>query len=161
MYHRSLKHETADTLSRFKLNLKNSLTGLTVLKSLPSVVFFNSVRYSYWATSETYALHIPSGGLTDSDALPDSVLYPIPGNDDAFGSLYFFNKLVAKMVLISKMSRIGDAYIKFWTHYMDQYIRLVEEKLRRVRKRRRKRFYLLRAERRARRWRKRYGTNRA
>lgn len=113
MYHRSLKYKNDKGLSRFKLNLKNSLRGLTVLKSLPSVVFFNSVKHSYWATGETYALHIPSAGITDSDALPDSVLYPIPGNDDAFGSIYFLNKLVAKMVLISKIETMLKAYKAF------------------------------------------------
>ena len=113
MYYRLLKYKQDSCLSRFKLNLKNSLKGLSVLKSLPSVVFFNSVRHSYWATGEAYALHIPAGGVTDSDALPDSILYPIPGNDDAFGSIYFLNKLVAKMVLITKILLMLKTYTKF------------------------------------------------
>lgn len=113
MYQHSLKYKNVGVLSRFKLNLRSSLKGLAVLKSLPSVVFFNSVKHSYWATGEAYALHIPSGGLTDSDALPDSVLYPIPGNDDAFGSIYFSNKLISKMVLISKMEIMLVAHHKF------------------------------------------------
>jgi ribosomal protein S2 len=49
-------------------------------------------------------LRIPSGSVTDSDALPSDVLYPIPGNDAAFGSIYFLNQLVAKTVLISKIN---------------------------------------------------------
>lgn len=113
MFHRLLKYKNDNKLSRFKLNLKNSLRGLAVLKSLPSVVFFNSVKHSYWATGETYALHIPSAGITDSDALPDSVLYPIPGNDDAFGSVYFMNKLLAKMVLVSKIETMLKVYKSF------------------------------------------------
>ena len=47
MYHRLLKYNRDSALSRFKLNLKNSLKGLARLKSLPAVVFFNSVRHSY------------------------------------------------------------------------------------------------------------------
>lgn len=112
MHHRLLKYRQDTHLSKFKLNLKNSLKGLSVLKSLPSVVFFNSVKHSYSATGETYALHIPAGGVTDSDALPDSILYPIPGNDDAFGSVFFLNKLVAKMVLISKILLMLKTYTK-------------------------------------------------
>lgn len=87
-----------------------------ILRALPAVIFFNSVKHSYCATGEAYALHIPSGGVTDSDALPDSVLYPIPGNDDAFGSLYFLNKLIAKMVLLSKI----ETMLKFYTTFCEK-----------------------------------------
>lgn len=47
MYNRLLKYKNDTSLSRFKLNLKNSLRGLVTLKSLPAVIFFNSVRHNY------------------------------------------------------------------------------------------------------------------
>lgn len=139
MYHKTLKNVSSDRLSRFKLNLKNFLQGFTFLKSLPSVAFFNSVRNSYWATGEAYAMRIPAGGVTDTDSLPDSVLYPIPGNDDAFGSLFFLNKLVAKVVLISKMTRMFVAYNKFCVDFIERTIKVFESRIRRLKRRRRER----------------------
>jgi ribosomal protein S2 len=62
---------------------------------------------------EVYALFIPTVGITDSDALPHSVLYPVPGNDDAFGSIFFFNQLAAKAVLVSKILRLNKKYTEF------------------------------------------------
>lgn len=123
MYHRVLKKKDSQSLSRFQVNLKSSLQGLAVLKSLPSVIFFNSVKSSYWATGEAYALHIPSAGITDTDAIPNSVLYPIPGNDDAFGSVYFLNKLVAKLILITKIEAMVKLYSTFCNNLMQWSLR--------------------------------------
>jgi len=58
-------------------------------------------------------LLIPAGGITDTDSSPSSLLYPIPGNDDAFGSIYFLNRLIAKVVLISKMAIMLRLYTEF------------------------------------------------
>lgn len=113
MYYRTLKYRTDASLSRFQINLRNSLRGFVTLKALPAVVFFNSVRCSYWATSEAAALRIPSAGITDTDSVPSSILYPLPGNDDAFGSIFFLNKLVAKVTLISKIEKMLVSYNKF------------------------------------------------
>jgi small subunit ribosomal protein S2 len=103
-YNTLLRGKEASSLTRYKWNLKQSLDGLQTLNSLPGVVFFNSTKNNFWGTREAYSLRIPSGAVTDSDALPSDVLYPIPGNDDAFGSIYFLNQLVAKTILISKIN---------------------------------------------------------
>lgn len=113
MYYRLLKYKKEAYLTRFKINLKNSLNGLMILKSLPSAICFNSVRHNYWGTGESYALHIPAGGITDTDAAPHSVMHPLPGNDDAFGAVFFLNQLVAKTVLISKIVAMLKAYEEF------------------------------------------------
>lgn len=79
---------------------------------------------------ESYAMHIPSGGITDTDALPHSVLFPIPGNDDAFGSIFFFNQLVAKTTLIAKISSLLVNYRKF---SVQAEIKILKHKLRKLR----------------------------
>lgn len=139
MYAYRLKHRDPRSLSKFKLNLKNFLKGFTFLRGLPSAIFFNSVKHSYWATGESYAMRIPSGGVTDTDALPDSVMYPIPGNDDAFGSVFFFNKLIAKVVLISKMRRTISVYGKFLDGQFKRRVKLTARRA--ARRRRRRRFF--------------------
>ena len=103
MFSTKLRNAAIADLSSFKYNLKRSLQGLSNLRSLPGCVFFNSAKRSFWGTGEAYALRIPSGGVTDTDTLPTDLFYAIPGNDDAFGSFYFFNQLVAKTILIAKV----------------------------------------------------------
>lgn len=142
MYHRLLKFKADSVLPQVKLNLKNLLRGLCLLKALPSVIFFNSVRHSTWASGEAHALLIPAGGITDTDASPRSLLYPIPGNDDAFGSVYFLNRLVAKVILISKISVMLDVYTEFCSDWQQWSKRLEKRRLWRKRKRQRKRKFI-------------------
>lgn len=46
MYHRLLGTASNQSLGSFKSNLKNSLSGLAFLHSLPSLIFVNSVKLS-------------------------------------------------------------------------------------------------------------------
>lgn len=113
MYCFKLRHKKGHELTRFKLNLKNSLKGMDVLNSPPTLIFFNSVMRSYSATQEAHAMEIAAGGVTDTDALPDALLYPIPGNDDSFASLFFLNRLLSKTVVISKIRAMLLMYTDF------------------------------------------------
>jgi ribosomal protein S2 len=115
-------------LSRSKLRLKHTLGGLTDLRALPGVVFFNSARASTWGSGETFALHIPAAGIIDTDACPPSLLYFIPGNDAAFGSVLFANQLLAKTILISKMMTMVKVYQNFCDKLKLQALRLARRK---------------------------------
>ena len=66
-------------------------------------MYKRQVKHSQWGTGEARAMFVPSGGVIDTDAYPSSIMFPIPGNDDAFGAIYFLNRLVAKVVLIAKI----------------------------------------------------------
>lgn len=112
MYERLLSLRADSSLSRFSLNLKRSLRGLFLLKSFPGLSFFNSVKNSYWGAGEAYAMFVPSGGVVDTDAYPHSIMFPIPGNDDAFGSIFFLNRLVAKTVVLAKIATMVSRYTK-------------------------------------------------
>lgn len=112
MYERLLSFKNDSTLSRFQLNLKRSLRGLFLLKSFPGLSFFNSVKHSYWGTGEAYAMFVPSGGIVDTDAYPHSIMFPIPGNDDAFGSIFFLNRLIARAVVLAKIIMMLKRYSK-------------------------------------------------
>lgn len=112
MYERMLAFRAEASLSRFELNLKRSLRGLFLLKSFPGLSFFNSVKHSYWGAGEAYAMFVPSGGIVDTDAYPHSIMFPIPGNDDAFGSIFFLNRLVARVVILAKITAMVARYSK-------------------------------------------------
>jgi ribosomal protein S2 len=113
MFQRTLRFVNEHNLSRFKLNLRNTLIGLAGLRSLPGLIFFNSIYHSQIAAGEARALRIPSGGVTDTDSYPHAILHAVPGNDDAFGSVFFLNKLVAKVVLLTKINLMVSLYEKF------------------------------------------------
>lgn len=57
-------------------------------------------------------MFVPSGGIVDTDAYPHSIMFPIPGNDDAFGSIFFLNRLVARVVILAKITAMVARYSK-------------------------------------------------
>lgn len=132
MYRRVLRGKELSQLPRARLILQKSLVGLSVLKSLPAVVFFNSARASFWGSGETYALHIPAAALADTDSYPHSLLYPVPGNDDSFGSVLFANQLIAKTLLVAKMVNMVKNYHSFCEKLRLQTLRSGRKKSSRV-----------------------------
>ena len=114
-YNILLKNKSFNSLTRYKWNLKQSLDGLSVLNSLPGALFFNSTKNNFWASREAYSLRIPSASITDSDSYPSDILYPIPGNDDAFGSIYFLNQLynseVKKLIQLHRSNNVFYLFI--------------------------------------------------
>lgn len=66
-------------------------------------------------------------------------MHPIPGNDDAFGSVFFLNQLVAKAVLISKMVAMVKTYGEFCNKLQALAVKIARRKERESRKFRKKR----------------------
>lgn len=128
MYKRVFRKPNVTNFSPSQLILKKTLRGLVVLKSLPAAVFFNSAKSNISGSRETYALHIPAAALTDTDSYPASLLYPVPGNDDAFGSVLFANQLIAKSLLIAKMRNMVGVYKKFCERLRRQELRFLRLK---------------------------------
>lgn len=82
------------TLKKTMDKLELSLGGVQTLTDLPDAVFVvDSVR-DHIVVEEANRIGVPVVGIVDTNADPDVVDYPIPGNDDAVKSLtYFFNKI--------------------------------------------------------------------
>lgn len=73
--------------------LEDAFGGVENLKDLPNVVIVGDVARDTIAVLECHKLGIPVVGIVDTNANPDVVTYPIPGNDDAMKSIkFFFNK---------------------------------------------------------------------
>ncbi len=81
-------------LSRALEKLEDAFSGVEFMNHIPDVlVIFDAVR-DQLVLREAKRLKIPTVGICDSNADPDLVSYPIPGNDDAVKSLTFFiNKI--------------------------------------------------------------------
>ncbi|MCI0538033.1 MAG: 30S ribosomal protein S2 [Verrucomicrobiales bacterium] len=66
--------------------LKN-LDGIRAMDSFPDALFVVDVKREHNAVAEARRLNIPIVAIVDTNADPDLVDYPIPGNDDAIRSV--------------------------------------------------------------------------
>lgn len=93
---------TKKEASQFKKDLEKlqiAFGGLKGLKKAPDVLFIVDCVRDHIAINEARKLNIPIVAITDSNADPDMVDYPIPGNDDAVKSLKYFMSKVEDSIL--------------------------------------------------------------
>jgi small subunit ribosomal protein S2 len=69
--------------------LQIALGGLRELKGLPGALFVVDILRDQIAVKEAQKLGIPVIAIVDTNVNPDSVDYPIPGNDDARKAIEF------------------------------------------------------------------------
>ncbi len=95
-----LKHDRA------KAKLLKVLDGIRDMKKAPGLVFILDTKREDIAVSEASKLSIPIIGIVDTNANPDPITYPIPGNDDAIRSIRLFAAFVADSVLEAKAHQL-------------------------------------------------------
>jgi small subunit ribosomal protein S2 len=76
-------------LNRQISRMDKNYSGLTTLKVLPDCVVVVDPKREKSCVREATKLSIPLVALIDTDADPEEVNYPIPGNDDAIRSVKF------------------------------------------------------------------------
>ena len=67
--------------------LSKNLTGIREMKNLPDVVILIDQKQEMTAIRECRKLDIPIVSILDTNCDPDLIDIPIPGNDDALGSI--------------------------------------------------------------------------
>jgi small subunit ribosomal protein S2 len=77
------------------IRLTDYLSGIRDMKDSPSVMFVVDLMKEHIAVAEAKRLGIPVVAIADSNADPEMVEYPIPGNDDAIRSIKLFSNLMA------------------------------------------------------------------
>ncbi|MEK7557355.1 MAG: 30S ribosomal protein S2, partial [Patescibacteria group bacterium] len=82
--------------------LEGILEGIRSLRTLPATVFVAGAHDEELAVKEAIRMHIPVVGITDTNANPDSIDYPIPANDDAVHSLELLVGTVAAAVIAAR-----------------------------------------------------------
>jgi small subunit ribosomal protein S2 len=85
----------ASGLAKEKERILKTLGGIRKLTDLPGMVFIVDTKKEQNAVNEARRLGIPIVGVVDSNADPDEVDYPVPGNDDAMRAIGLFAKIVA------------------------------------------------------------------
>ncbi len=79
--------------------LEAVLTGIADLDRVPGMIYVIDTKKEEIAVKEANKLGIPVVGIADTNADPDMIDYPIPGNDDAIRAIRLFTAMVADAVL--------------------------------------------------------------
>ena len=86
-------------LSREREKLAAVLSGIQDMNGRPDMVFVIDVPKESLAVSEAKRLNVPVVAICDSNANPDGIAYPIPGNDDAIKAIRLYCSLVSAAIL--------------------------------------------------------------
>lgn len=87
------------SLSRQRDRINRDLGGIRTMGGLPSMLFVLDINREHLAIKEAKKLGIPIVAIVDTNADPESVDYPIPGNDDAVRSIDIYCDLVSKAII--------------------------------------------------------------
>jgi len=85
-------------LERERLKLDKYLSGVKDMSRLPGAVFIVDAKRELIAVREAKRLGIPVIAITDTNADPDMIDYPIPGNDDAIRSVGLITAAIADAI---------------------------------------------------------------
>ena len=91
----------ADDLER----LQRVLGGLRDLTELPGAIFVVDPHREHIAVVEANKLDIPVVAIVDTNCDPDSIRYPIPGNDDAIRGIRLLTSKIADAVIEGQQRR--------------------------------------------------------
>jgi len=89
-------------LDRERAKLDKYLVGVKDMGRLPGAVFVVDARREVIAVREAAKLGIPIIAIADTNADPDLINYPIPGNDDAIRSVTLIGKAIADSIEIAR-----------------------------------------------------------
>lgn len=99
---KAISKKEASRLSKELARLQKLLGGIRDMKVLPDVVFVIDPVDTAGAVRESYALGIPVVAVCDTNADPDMISVPVPGNDDAARSIKLFCGAIADSILEGK-----------------------------------------------------------
>ncbi|MEQ1855599.1 MAG: 30S ribosomal protein S2 [Longimicrobiales bacterium] len=85
-------------LERERMKLDKYLAGVKDMGRLPGAVFVVDARREMIAVKEAAKLGIPIIAITDTNADPELIDYPVPGNDDAIRSVQLITKAIADTI---------------------------------------------------------------
>ena len=89
-------------LERERLRLDKYFSGVKDMGRLPGAVFVVDAKREIIAVREAHRLGIPIIAIADTNADPDLIDYPIPGNDDAIRSVSLISAAIADSIEASR-----------------------------------------------------------
>ena len=88
-------------LDRERMKLDKYLGGVKDMGRLPGAIFVIDAKREVIAVREAAKLGIPIIAITDTNADPDLVNFPIPGNDDAIRSVSLITHAIAESISLA------------------------------------------------------------
>ena len=82
--------------------LEANLGGIRDMKSLPDAIFIVDVVREDGAVAEARKCKIPVVAIVDTNANPELIDYPIPGNDDAIKSVKILTDEITRVITENK-----------------------------------------------------------
>lgn len=89
--------------------LHKNLWGMRKIKGLPGVLIVIDSNFEDIAVEEAKKLGIPIVGIVDTNADPEGISYPVPGNDDAIRSIKLFSSKFGEAVKLGMEKRLSDS----------------------------------------------------
>jgi small subunit ribosomal protein S2 len=96
-------------LTRDLEKLDRALGGIKDMGGLPDVLFIVDVCKESLAVQEANKLGIPVIGVLDSNASPNGIDFPVPGNDDALRAIKTYCDLIAGSALDGIQAQMSAA----------------------------------------------------
>ncbi len=96
-------------LEKIYKKLHKNLWGIRKLNGIPGVIIIIDSNFEDIAVYEAKKLNIPIVGIVDTNADPDGIAYPVPGNDDAIRSIKLFVSKFGEAVMAGMERRVADA----------------------------------------------------
>ena len=88
--------------------LMMSLFGISKMKKAPDLIFIIDTKLEHKAVAEAKNLNIPVIGIVDTNADPEVIDFPIPGNDDSRRSINLYCDLVQQTIDSSKQEMVFE-----------------------------------------------------
>ena len=99
-------------LKKEREKLASELSGIMNMGGQPDLLFVIDTPKEALAIKEAKKLGIPVIGITDTNANPNDVDFPVPGNDDAIRAIQFYCELVSGAVLDGMQAEIAAQGVK-------------------------------------------------
>jgi small subunit ribosomal protein S2 len=97
-FFKSMSKKEVLTLNRERAKLESVFGGIRNMKTLPGAIFVVDTENEAIAVHEANRLRIPVFGIVDTNSNPDTVAFPIPGNDDALKSVGLITRVVSDAI---------------------------------------------------------------
>ncbi|MBQ8660705.1 MAG: 30S ribosomal protein S2 [Alphaproteobacteria bacterium] len=99
-------------LKKEQEKLSKELGGIMNMGGQPDLVFVIDTCKESLAIKEAKKLGIPVIGICDTNANPEDVDLPVPGNDDAIRAIQFYAEMVSAAVLDGMQAQIAAQGVK-------------------------------------------------
>lgn len=108
-------------IEREREKMEKLLGGIREMNHLPGALFVVDAKKEAIAIQEARKLKIPTIALTDTNADPDLIDYPIPCNDDAFKSISLLTHAIVDAIREGKEMRVETQVVAETEDDTDQY----------------------------------------